>query len=101
MPATNDLKSIIKILQDNKPAMSSNFGVNELALFGSFVRGTQKTKSDIDISVQLGRGFKTFDNFMELKFFLNTLLGRKIDLVIKESIRKELKSKILKEAIHV
>jgi predicted nucleotidyltransferase len=44
--------------------------------------------------------YKTFDNYMDLKFHLENLLGVKIDLVIKESLKEELKDSILTEAIY-
>ncbi|MBO1222809.1 MAG: nucleotidyltransferase domain-containing protein [Candidatus Scalindua sediminis] len=72
-----------------------------IAVFGSYAKNKQKKRSDIDIFVELKEKYKTFDNFMELKFFLEKIVGRKIDLLIKESIREELKSRIFKEAVYV
>lgn len=68
------------------------YGVKEIGLFGSYVRNEQKSESDIDILVGFERGKKTFDNYMDLKFFLEDLFNRKIDLVV---IKPDLKQYIL------
>lgn len=96
----NNLKNIIKILKDNKRILSEKFGVTDIAVFGSYVRGEQNKKSDIDIFVELKPEYKTFDNYMELKFYLQKITSKKIDLAIKESIREELKPIIIEEAVH-
>ena len=73
------------------------FGVKRLGLFGSSVRGEQKSESDIDILVEFEKGKKTFDNYMELKFFLEELLGCKVDLIIYESLKRRIKPYIMRE----
>lgn len=73
------------------------YGVRKLGLFGSFARSGQKTKSDIDILVEFERNGKTFDNYMELKFFLEKLFHRKVDLVIKEALKARIKNRVLSE----
>ncbi|MBI3812977.1 MAG: nucleotidyltransferase family protein [Nitrospinae bacterium] len=93
------LKNILKNLKDNKEVLSKKFGVTDIAVFGSYVRGEQNKKSDIDIFVELKPEYKTFDNYMELKFYLQKITSKKIDLVIKESIREELKPIIIEEAV--
>ncbi|PXF57390.1 MAG: nucleotidyltransferase [Candidatus Methanogaster sp.] len=72
----------------------------EIGVFGSYVRGEQRVDSDIDILVEFEKGYKTFDNYMELKFFLEEILTSKIDLVIKTAIRDEIKQNILSEVIY-
>jgi hypothetical protein len=101
MKKTKNGKEIIKILRQNYKAISNTYGVVSIAVFGSYAKNKQKKRSDIDIFVELKEKYKTFDNFMELKFFLEKIVGRKIDLLIKESIREELKSRIFKEAVYV
>jgi predicted nucleotidyltransferase len=95
-----DIKDILNILKANKKALYEIYGVTDIAVFGSYARNANKEKSDIDIFVELKARFRTFDNFMDLKFYLQKLTSKKIDLVIKSSIRKELKPSILKEAVH-
>lgn len=71
-----------------------SFGVKKIGLFGSFVRGEQTSTSDIDILVEFQQELKTFDNYMDLKFYLEDLLGCKVDLVIAEAIKPDLKRSI-------
>ena len=72
------------------------YGVKRIGLFGSFLKNKQKSDSDIDILVEFRKGKKTFDNYMDLKFFLEDLFHRDVDLVVKEALKVKLKSKILR-----
>ena len=72
------------------------FGVSKIGLFGSFVDNRQTEKSDIDFLVEFEEGKKTFDNYMELKYFFEEIFHRKIDLVTPKSIKPFLKDSILK-----
>ena len=76
------------------------FKITEIGVFGSYVRGEQREDSDIDVLVEFEKGYKTFDNYMELKFFLEEILTSKIDLVIKTAIRDEIKQNILSEVTY-
>ena len=73
------------------------YGVKKVGLFGSFAHSRQRAKSDIDILVEFVRGGKTFDNYMELKFFLEKLFHRKVDLVIKDALKTRIKRRVLSE----
>jgi predicted nucleotidyltransferase len=96
-----NIEEILSIIRKSKPELLNNFGVENIAVFGSFVKTEQKKNSDIDIMVSLKPGYKTFDNFMELRFYLEEKLQSNIDLTIKESIRKEFRESIYQEAIYV
>lgn len=74
-------------------------GVSELALFGSIVRGEEREDSDLDVLVDFNK--KTFDSYMDVKEYLESLTGRKIDLVLKSALKPALRQRILTEAIHV
>ena len=54
--------------------------------------------SDVDILVEFEKAHETFDNYMDLKFYLEELFGRKVDLVIIDSIKPALRSNILRSA---
>ena len=71
------------------------YGVKRVGLFGSYTRNEQKAESDIDILVEFKKGEKTFDNYMDLKFFLEDLFKRKVDLVVVEAIKPDLKPYIM------
>ena len=86
---------ILKIIEESKDKIKK-FGVRRIGLFGSYIRSEQKKESDIDVLVEFEKGKKTFDNYMELKFFLEDLFNCKVDLVILESIKPDLKPHILR-----
>lgn len=76
------------------------YGVRRLGLFGSFARQQQRPRSDVDILVEFQHGKKTFDNYMNLKFFLERRLQRKVDLVIKEAIKPAIKTSIARDIVY-
>ena len=86
---------ILKKIEESKDKIKK-FGVRRIGLFGSYIRSEQKKESDIDVLVEFKKGKKTFDNYMELKFFLEDLFNCKVDLVILESIKPDLKPHILR-----
>lgn len=71
------------------------FHVKRIGIFGSFVRGEQREGSDLDVLVEFDDNQETLDNYMNLKFFLEELYDRKVDLVIAESIKEAMKKSIL------
>jgi len=90
-----DANTILRKIEENIDVIKG-YGVKRIGVFGSYVEGMQKSDSDIDVLVEFEKGRKTFDNYMELKFFLEKILKNKVDLVISESIKPELKPYILK-----
>ena len=77
------------------------FGVSSLGLFGSFVTGRQTPDSDVDVLVEFAPGQHSFDNFMELSFFLEDILGRKVDVVTSEALSPHIGPHILREVERV
>jgi len=75
-------------------------GVKSMAIFGSVARGDARADSDVDVLVEFD-GPATFDRYMHLKFFLEELLGRSVDLLTRNSIRPELAPYVQQEAVHV
>jgi len=94
-------KEIMCILAEHRQDIRQRFSVREIGIFGSFVRGEHKKTSDIDVLVTFLPGRKNFDNYMGLKLYLEDLLRHKIDLVIKETLRKELKPRIMPQVVYV
>src|SRR5688572_20236302 len=76
------------------------FSVNELSLFGSTVRDEATDDSDIDILVDF-QGKATLDLYMDLKFFLEDILGANVDLVTVHGMKKEIRSHVRQEALRV
>ncbi|MBI2675927.1 MAG: nucleotidyltransferase family protein [Candidatus Aenigmarchaeota archaeon] len=88
----NILKSIEKHRKDIR-----SYGVKRIGLFGSHLKGTSHKKSDLDLLVTFYQ--PTFDNYMGLKFFLERLFRRKVDLVIEESLKPAFRY-VKKEAMY-
>ena len=89
-------QDIFNLLHQNQSRLRA-FGVKRIGLFGSFVRGEQTAQSDVDLLVEFEPQQKTFDNFMELSFFLEKVLQSRIDLVTPESLSPYIGPHILKE----
>jgi uncharacterized protein len=88
----NDLKSNFHELK--------KFGVVKIGLFGSYIKESETDKSDIDILIKYSSDSLSFGNYMDTKLFLEALLGNKVDLVIDEDLRIELKDEILNTVIY-
>ena len=93
-------KEQILALLANHRADLVRYGVRSLALFGSVVRGEQKPESDIDLLVEF-EGPATFDGYMELKFYLEDLLGQSVDLVTLKALRPQLRPWIEQDLVYV
>ncbi|NLW74851.1 MAG: nucleotidyltransferase family protein, partial [Methanomicrobiales archaeon] len=75
------------------------FGISRIGVFGSQITGNASPDSDIDILVTFQEGKETFDNYMDLKFFLEDTFNKKVDLVIEDSIKARLKERIIQETV--
>lgn len=92
------LKEIITIIESHKGELKSKYKVNEIGIFGSFVRGEHKETSDIDIIVEFSSPIGFF-KFLELEEYLGELLYLKVDLVSKKALKPRIGKYILREAI--
>jgi predicted nucleotidyltransferase len=75
------------------------FGVKSLTLFGSVVRGDDRPDSDVDMLVEFNRPTGVLA-FLRLKYHLEAILGRKVDLVTSQALKRQLKDRILQEVSH-
>ena len=91
---------VLAILSKNLDRIRA-FGVRRLGLFGSFVRNQHDTESDVDVLVEFDPNRKTFDNFMELSFFLEEKLERHVEIVTTESLSPYIGPHILAEVEYV
>jgi predicted nucleotidyltransferase len=94
------LEEIKEILKKQKPAIRKKYGVRKIGIFGSYVRGEQKKKSDVDVLVEFEKPISLL-KLVNLENFLADLIETKVDVVPKEDIRYELKERILKEVVYV
>jgi predicted nucleotidyltransferase len=88
---------ILRTLEQNASAIRRH-GVRSLGLFGSHARGTAAEQSDLDFVVEFET--KSFDAYMNLKAFLEQLFDGRVDLVLKDTIKPQLRERILNEALH-
>ncbi|MBI4651650.1 nucleotidyltransferase domain-containing protein [Candidatus Desantisbacteria bacterium] len=95
-----DKKEILNLIKNNQNDIVS-FGVKQLGLFGSFVKGKQNPESDIDLLVEFYPDKKNFANFIHFSFLLETLLKHRIELVTSESLSPYIKPNILREVEYV
>jgi len=76
------LEEIKEILKEHKEEVSRKYKVSEIGIFGSFVRGEQKKRSDLDILVEFDEeNIPSFLNLIEMERYLQRLLRKKVDLV--------------------
>lgn len=91
-------KKIEETLKRYKPFLRKKFKVKEIGIFGSYVRGEESEKSDVDILVEFYApiGWEVID----LKEFLEEILGKEVDLVTVKALKPQLKDKVLKEVVY-
>lgn len=89
-------KELIKRIMEQQERLAF-YGVTNIGLFGSFVRGEQTALSDIDVLIEFAPEKHTFDNFMDVSFLLEDISGRKIDVVTPEGLSPHIGPHILKE----
>jgi predicted nucleotidyltransferase len=95
-----ELETIKQKIALEKDYLQKTYGVKEIGVFGSFARGDDKENSDIDISIELDRTVPVgFFGFARMKFYLEDLLGKKVDLVIKSGIKPLIRDRILSQLI--
>lgn len=84
----------------HKDYLQKTYGVKEIGIFGSFARGDNDANSDIDISIELNRKVQVgFFGFARMKFYLENVLGKRVDLVIKSGIKPLIRDRILSQLI--
>jgi len=94
------IEEIKKIIQQHKKEIKEKYGVKEIGIFGSLVRGEMKEESDVDILVEFEKPIGFF-KFLELEEYLSDLIGRKVDLVSKKALKPHIGKYILEEVITV
>ncbi len=89
-------EEILNTLEKNRGSLKK-LGVKKIGLFGSYLKGAATKKSDIDILVSFNRA--TFDAYMDLKFMLESVFKRRVDLVIENSLKPSMLY-VKKEAVY-
>ena len=91
---------VLQQLASSKAGLARRFGVTRLALFGSMARDAARADSDLDILVDFD-GPATSARYFGVQFYLEDLLGRRVDLVTDKALRAELRPYVEREALHV
>jgi predicted nucleotidyltransferase len=94
----NTRDDVLKVIEERRDAIRG-FGVRRLGLFGSVARNEGSQGSDLDFVVEFDK--KSFDAYMDLKFFLEETFGRHVDLVLEDAIKPRLRGPILEETVYV
>ncbi len=92
---------ILDFLKTHKDELRQTYGVQEIALFGSYARETAREDSDIDIAIELAIEKKTLTNFFGLKRYLEQYLGKPVDLGIASTMKLVVKKLAQKEMLYV
>jgi uncharacterized protein len=92
------LEKTLDILRDRRQELQQ-FGVKSIALFGSVLREEIRPDGDIDILVEFDRPVGLF-TFLRLRYRLENLMGRRIDLVTPPALKRQLRERILEEAVY-
>jgi uncharacterized protein len=95
-----DLNEIKKIIKQHRNILSDRYGVAVVGIFGSYVRGEQEQRSDIDLLADILRPISLLE-MVGAEIYLSEVLEIKVDLVPKRSVREELRNNILEEAVSI
>lgn len=93
-------EGILSLLGSRREDILARFGVTKLGVFGSAARDDMRSGSDVDILVQF-RDAATFDTYMDLKAYLEALLGTPVDLVTEEALKPRMRPLIEKDLVRV
>ena len=74
------LSKIKELIKQHREELAERFNIKEIGVFGSYVRGEEKKKSDIDILVEFKEPVGLFE-FLELEEYLEKLFGEKRDYI--------------------
>ena len=94
------IEEIKEIIIKHRKEVKEEYGVKEIGIFGSYLRGEQKKKSDIDILIEFEEAPGLF-KFIELEDYLTEVLGVKVDLVMKSVLKPAIGKHVLEEVLYL
>jgi predicted nucleotidyltransferase len=97
MKSLDELK---RILSEHRPEIKKKFKVQSIGIFGSYVRGKSKKRSDVDVLVEFSEPIGIFV-FLDLEEYLQGLFGLKVDLVSKKALKPKIGENILNEVVYI
>jgi predicted nucleotidyltransferase len=100
MARKRSLEKILEVLRQQIPMLAERYNVETLEVFGSYVRSEHKKDSDLDVLVTFKED-PSLLTYIAIENYLSDLLGIKVDLVMKDSLKPKIGQQILREAIPV
>jgi uncharacterized protein len=94
------LDDVLRTLRVHLPELRTQYGVRTLGVFGSYARGEQRPRSDLDLLVEFDEA-PTLPEFIGLEHYLKGLLGIRADLVTRRVLKGEIGRRILSEDLPV
>lgn len=95
------LDQVVTTLRAHLPELRQRYGIRSLAVFGSYVRGEQKRRSDLDLLVEFDDRSLSLFGFVEIENYLSGILGVKVDLVERSTLKPAIGRHILEEALPI
>ncbi len=95
-----EVEKIIKKLKEVNTEIKSKYDIKEIGIFGSYVKEEQDAESDVDILVDFFKSTTLF-KFAELENLLSDTLGKKVDLVMKKTLKPRIGKHILDEVVYI
>lgn len=95
------LDGIFNILREHRSELRERYRVRSLGVFGSWVRGEQTKRSDLDILVEIDDDTLTLFQFIELRDYLSELLGVRVDLVERGTLKPHIGRRVLQEMVAI
>jgi predicted nucleotidyltransferase len=100
MTQTKTITEMKQILRTQKSYLAEKYGVSEIGVFGSYVRGEQRSDSDLDILIELEAPPRiSLMGLVNLENYLSDLLGVKVQVTIKKNLKPRLSPYILQEVV--
>lgn len=96
MHRSEDIREDLNAL---KPYLRDEYGVDEIGIFGSYVRGEQHEESDLDVLVSFSEPIGLLD-LVRLENDLSERLGLDVDLVTEESLKPRIRSRVIDEVVY-
>ncbi len=93
------LDEIKDTLRSHRDDLRLKYHVKNIGIFGSFARGEENNRSDIDILVDFDEPIGW--EYVDLIAYLESILGMKVDLATPMALKRQIKENILKEVVSV
>ena len=96
----NSLDFIKQCLVEQKSLLQNKYRISRLGIFGSYIRGEQRSESDVDVLIDYDKAPSLIE-LIEIENMLSDLLGLKVDLVTSKGLKPQLRRHILDEVVYL